>query len=352
MVFCYDMGLGQQKRCHMSYKNPQPHKFVDSEGVAENKLRAGDSMGAFAGFLRRPKSISAGLVAQFFGENGNDADVISSLHLTKYLDAYAKITVWMIKDRDGKIMSKNGEYPKLTEFVAKIRRPQPSNFGQVAQFFGENGPNADAVNILNQSSYLDSLVYVEMHRALSGMSVGDIKTQEPEVNELKEQANRMTATEAQDYKKLQKRSHEALQALVLSGFFRQESVLKCLGSDEDYKNWMASQWCCHPGKTPCDNHPVQAWNIPNSRQYSAIPLCQEHSEQWNEGVAVISDGTAPLSFAQTQSIVFLQRWAQQALFEKINVPKDKIATPGAIYAWAVDNRLHGTMPAQFKVFLG
>ena len=159
-------GLPENQIDKMSYS---PGKTPSAQHVeapnAESPLRTGDALGSFVGYLRRPKSSAAGLTAQFFGENGDDADVIAALHLTRFLDQPTKVTVWMLKDRNGRSMKKNGEWPKLTEFVGTIRRPMPSQNGQVAQFFGENGPNSDAVSTLAQTSCLDALVFVEMHQA-------------------------------------------------------------------------------------------------------------------------------------------------------------------------------------------
>ena len=334
----------------MSFKESQPARHVLAPQDNAESLRPGDSLGAFVGYLRRSKSSASGLVAQFFGENGPDADVISAMHLTRFLDLHVKVTVWMMKDRTGRVMKKDGQYQKLTEFIAAIRRPQPNNAGQVAQFFGENGPNSDAINVLNQSNYLDALVYVEMQKAVHGMTVGDITTQEP-TDAMENNRGRMTPTEAQDFKRLQKVASEALKTLKMSGFFRQESVLAALGREDDYQKWVATQYCCHPGSEPCDQQPVSGWSVPGLKRYPLIPLCQNHQELWNAGEAVLPDGGAPLAFAQTQNIMSVQRWALYALGKALNTPEHAIPTPGAIHAWAVQKNLKSFLPNSFKVFL-
>ena len=334
----------------MSFKEPQPVRHVPASSDSSQTLRPGDSLGAFVGYLRRPKSTSSGLIAQFFGENGEDADVITALHLTKFLNAHVKVTVWMMKDRNGRVMKKDGGYPKLTEFICSVRRPQPSSAGQVAQFFGENGANSDAINILNQSIYLDALVYVEMHQAYQGMSVSDIATDQP-TEALEEHRGRMTPTEAQDFKKLQKNAQEAMRALVASGFFRQESVLACLGRPDDYEKWLSTQFCCHPGKEPCNEQPVSAWHVPGVKRYSSIPLCHKHQEDWEAGNVELPDSGAPMAFAQTQTIVYTQRWAQYALARHLNTPSDSIPTPSAVNTWVTEKKLTMFLPNSFKVFL-
>lgn len=330
---------------------PPPHGSSTGPAAGTTTgLRVGDPMGSFVGYLRRPKSTAAGLIAQFFGENGDDADVISALHLTKFLDTPVKVTVWMLKDHDGRVMKVDGAYPKLTEFVGLIRRPTPSVTGQLAQFFGGNGANADAINVLNQSTYLDALVYVEMHQAETGMTAQDLETLAPE-DDLNAQAHRMTPSEAQEFKRRQKKADEAMQQLIVSGFFRQESVLAALGRPTDYTEWLTHQFCCHPQNQPCDRQPVVAWMVPGSGKYRAIPVCTHHKETWDEGAVEIPDGSAPLAFAQSQSIVFQHRWARHALAHALKVPDGHLPTPGAVYAWAVSHQLHGFVPGTYKAFL-
>lgn len=322
---------------------PAPHE--------DSGLRPGDPLGSFVGYLRRPKSSAAGLTAQFFGENGNDADVIAALHLTRFLDQPAKVTVWMIKDRNGQSMKKNGEWPKLAEFVGLIRRPLPSQNGQVAQFFGENGPNADAVSTLNQTSCLDSLVFVEMHQAQVGMTVGDLPTTIPQ-GDLEENSSRMTSSEAAAYKVLSKRSEEAITLLRQHGFFRQESVLAALGRNEVFLQWLSSQPCCFPGAQPCDRSPIIAWQPAGARRWQGLPVCSHHAEQLEAGTATLPDGSQVSGWITSQSVSMTQRWAQHALAQALKVPAGRLPTPGAIFAWATERGLQGSVPAAFLKFMG
>lgn len=325
-------------------------KSVPATQVSDDILQVGDSLGSFSGYLRRAKATSAGLIAQFFGENGQDADVISALHLTRFLDAHVKVTVWMIKDRVGRSMKTENGHQKLTEFIGIIRRPQPNNMGQVAQFFGANGPNADAINILNQSQYLDALVYVEMHQAVAGMTAQDVTTNTPTA-ELEENSSRMTSTEQVEFKKAQKRAMEGMRMLEASGFFRNETVLAVLGKEDEYAHWLAGQVCCHPGNQPCPNQPVLAWSVPGARRWVGIPLCVEHAEIWDSGTTQLPDGSSPLAFAQTQNIYYRQRWARFALNSQLRVPQEHLPTPGAVFTWALDQKLHHLIPSAFKALI-
>lgn len=330
-------------------KMPQA-KHVESPH-ADNPLRAGDPLGSFAGYLRRPKASSSGLMAQIFGENGNDADVIAALHLTRFLDQPTKITIWQIKDRNGRIMKKDGHWPKVAEFVGLIRRPSPSQNGQVAQFFAENGPNADAVSVLNQTSLLDALVFVEMHQAEIGMTVGDVPTEAP-VNELETNSSRMTSQEAAMYKALSKKSEEAIQVLIQHGFFRQEGVLASLGRPEDMQKWVVSQPCCFPGLAPCDNSGIIAWQPAGARKWQWLPICSHHAEMLNNGAADLPDGSPINGWIASQMIIVTQRWGNYALSQSLKVPHNRLPTPAAIYAWAVDRKLVNSIPSTFQRYLG
>lgn len=336
----------------MAYKTPKAQISVP-ESNPESVLQIGDPIGGFAGYLRRAKSSSSGLVAQIFGENGPDADVITVLHLTQHLDNWVKITVWMVKDRNGRITKDEaGQHIKLTEFIGIIRRPQPSNSGQVAQFFGENGPNADAINVLNKSEYLDALVYVEMQQAAPGVHINDIGPMGQKAEQMDELQDRLTPTETQELKALQKRSEDAWKILRSSGFFRMEAVYHHLGRETEFEEWITGETCCHPGSKPCENTSVQAWRIPGNRKFSFIPLCREHMEMWENGmVTELADGSSPDAFLATHKITYLQRWTQQALRKKLKVPTGHTPTPHAVFAWALERKIDNIIPATFKTFL-
>lgn len=329
---------------------PRDIEKPDQGGVQET-LRPGDAIGSFAGYLRRAKAFSAGLTAQIFGENGPDADMITSLHLTKFLDAHVKVTVWMIKDGAGKPMGRDGTYPKITEFVGIIKRPLASNSGQVAQFFGGNGANADAINVLNQSCYQDALVHIEMHHADVGQTASDVETSGEPDDGILRSAGKMTPVERDGHRKTQKKAAEAIEILRLSGFFRHENVLGALGRDDEHGSWMSSQLCCHPGQSACDGGAVSGFLIPGGRRYRRIPLCQTHLEQWLDGTASTPDGSSPLAFAESQSITYTQRWAMDALNRALGVADGRIPTPGTIYAWAADKKVHTMIPSTFRAYL-
>lgn len=315
----------------------------------------GDVIGSFLGFLRRAKATKHGLTAQIFGENGNDADFITALHLTRYLDAPVKVSVWMVKDKNGKLSDDKGQkHPLITQFIGRIRRPVASDMGQTAQFFGENGPNSDAVNKLNESRYLDALVLVELQKAMPGLAAADIQTNEPS-DELERGKERLTSEEESRLKKHQKRADQALTALRQHGFFANETVLRKLGTQEDYKEWLTSQTCCHPqpGAGVCGQGPVLPMDVvnPRMRAYNQVPLCTEHREQWLSEAPPEIGVQGGQAFLASQTRIHVQRWAQEALRKKLNVPAGFLPSPSLIFGWAAENEVRGMLPSGFSHFM-
>ncbi len=323
---------------------------VPSQGENDNELRPGDPIGAFTGYIRRPKSSSAGLTAQFFGQDGADADVIAAMHLTRFKDMTVKVKVWMMKNADGKIMGKNGDFPLMTEFMARLKNPRPSETGQTAQFFGENGPNSDAINILNQSEFQDSMVYVEIVKAEPGQLVSDIPTEAPTAA-LSEEVQRMTPRQVQELKKNQKKAGEAWRILQVGGFFRNEALWSVLGGEPGYREWLTSQPCSHPGDQPCPNEDIVPYAVPGIRRLGQISLCTEHVAQWEQGT-VTTGAQAPLAFLTSTQVTQVQQWAQHRLKQVLAVPDSHYPMPGKLYAWATQHNLRNQIPSSFIGLLG
>lgn len=336
--------------------HPTP-SLVPQSSASDDPLgeyNPGDTIGSFLGFLRRAKATRHGLTAQVFGENGTDADFITTLHLTRYLDALVKVSVWMVKDKSGRLFNDKGQQPLLAEFIGRVRRPQSSDMGQTALFFGENGANADAINRLNESRYLDALVLVELQKAVPGLVATDIPTHAP-TEELEAGKERLTAEEANTLKKHQKRAEQVQTLLRQSGFFSQSPVLQALGTPADYREWLCAQACCHPqpGKGVCQQGPVHPMEVLGTRlgAYSAIPLCGEHREMWESDAPPDVGAQGGQAFLSSQALMFVQRWAQDALRRALKVPAGFAASPNLVYIWTTDHRLRGHLPSGFTALM-
>lgn len=323
------------------------------ESLAQYEL--GDTIGSFYGFLRRAKATKQGLTAQVFGENGNDADFITTLHLTRYLDACVKVSVWMVKDASGKLFNENGKNPLLSEFIGTIKRPLPSDAGQTAQFFGINGINADSINQLNESRYQDALVLVEIQKATPGMMADEIKTLTPE-EELESGKGRLTEQEESKLKKQQKKAESALALLRQVRFFENSQVLSAIGTQSQYTKWISSQPCCHPmevGVGSCQNGPCTPFEVHGSKTkaMSFVPFCSEHIQIWQSEVLPELGSAGPHNFLKTQNRIYVQRWAQETLCRVLNVPIGYLPSPSLIYNWVLENRLQSALPVEFKMFI-
>lgn len=249
--------------------------------MAKNKLydehKIGDTIGVFVGSIRRTKYSNYGLTTQIFGENGENADYITALHLTKFLNVFVKVSIWGIKTSEGVSMKdKEGKYPQITSFIAKIKRPRPSDTGQTALFFAENGENADQANILNESKYVDALVSVQIQLADENVKIKDIETDIP-LDDLENAGDKLSEKERIKLEKERKNDMEAEDLLLKTGFFLIESVYKTIGSDNDYKKWTLTQPCCFNDQN-CDNSELKAYQVLMGQPYKYIPLCKKHQK--------------------------------------------------------------------------
>lgn len=318
-------------------------------------VAVGENVGSFYGFLRRTKATKTGMLVQIFGENGPDADTICALGLTKYQETPIKMTIWMVKDKDGRIMREpSGEPIKLAAFIGQAQRPRGNEYGQTALLFAENGANADAANRLNETRFQDALVLVDMQKAIPGTLADDIASDTPNEELVAAGAERMTESEAVTLKKHQKKAEQVLDMLRQAGFFRNETVLRALGSDQEYQEWLTSQMCCHPrpGLGPCPLTPVYPFEVlgTKTRQYNWIPLCPEHREEWGAGTTDAGPQGSQ-AFLISQVNVAQQRWAQDAMRRALQVPAGYLPSANLVWRWALDKNVRAALPNGFSALL-
>ncbi len=337
---------------------PQTPAVVVAPAAEADSLEAfevGENIGTFLGFLRRTKATKTGMLVQIFGENGPDADAICALGLTKYQETPIKMTIWMVKDKDGRVMREaDGNPVVLASFIGQAQRPRGNEFGQTALLFAENGANADAANRLNETKFQDALVLVEMQKAIPGTLASDIQTDKP--NDLIEASrDRLTEAEAVTLKKHQKKAEQVLLVLRQSGFFRNESILRALGTDEDYRNWLTSQMCCHPqpGLGQCPLTPVYPLEVAGTktRQYNCVPMCQEHHQAWESDAPPDVGAQSAQAFLLSQVNVAQQRWAQDALRRALQIPAGYLPSANLIFHWANEKNVRTSLPSGFNALL-
>lgn len=322
-----------------NYESPTPERESNPEETLQ--------IGAFSGYNRRPLPTASGLTAQFYGENGEDADTISALNLTKFLDADAVVNVYLIKNSVGQVMKEGGNYPKIASFVSKIQRPKPLRDGLIAQFFSLNGEDADAINDLGKTRYLDAFVYVEILKpqavAAPARAAGAVALPAPSA-ELDALAQQLTPAERKELAKRSKAFAGANSLLKLSGFLNQEAVWAVLGNELEYKRWLEPIPCCASGESPCKNESAP-FKIPaeNHVRYSWIPLCAAHSEQAMAGAL-----PGGISFMRLRRQVLIQQWAWERLKAALGTdPSVDEPDPVKVMNWANENKLSQYVPANY-----
>lgn len=305
-------------------------------------------IGAFSGYNRRPLPDKSGLTAQFYGENGDDADMISALSLTKFLEADVYVKIHLIKDSFGKIMrAEDGRYPLIAQFSGKIQRPKPQRDGMIANFFAANGDDADQINELGLSKYLDAFVYVEILKPEAAPQPNApteaVLLPSPQAD-LDALALHLTPAERKALAKRSKAFQEANRLLKMSGFLNQPAVWSCLGSELEFQTWLDDMPCCAPGDQPCA-HKAKAFKIPaeSHQRYSMISFCPEHAAQAESGAL-----PGGIAFMRLRRQVLIQEWAWEALRSVVGTPQGiEEPDPQKVMSWALEHKLSQYVPPNY-----
>ena len=308
-----------------------------------------EQVGAFSGYIRRPQPTISGMIAQFFGENGQDADIITALSLTRYQDALVYINVFLIKDPSGKNMKQDGHYPKIASFFGLVRRPTPNKTGMIAQFFAGNGRDADAVNSLGMSQYQDCLVYVNINGVKDKNSFDTDKSTKVEVDVVIDDdfVNKVTLQEKKDYHKKEKSFKKNNEILKLSGFLKQTDILYALGSEQDYCNWLVEQGkCAFPvSGSKCQKEPVNVLKIEKLLpSFNFLQFCDEHYEIVKNDYESIPNG---IKYLEIKQIMLMQEWAWDRIVEKFSLTGNEEPDPLKIIEWSNAVGLSKYLPQKY-----
>ena len=330
------------------------HKMVDNyieeqKEIKKSKIssqyKTGEVVADFVAQLYRPKPRRGGFIAQFFGENGPYADTIVGLHLTRFQDVFVKVSVWILKDKNGAVQLRGSDQPPITEFIAKIERPSPSREGQTALFFGKDGEDADAINILSRSEFLDSLVYIRIQLAEEMSNIDDIMTESPE--DITEKVHIMTAEERKEFEKKQKHYKECNIILKHQSFFRNREVMSKLIKTEEMADFVRTKKCCCAGinqECATGDHDIQPYHL-DFNNYSFVPVCKTHLEKLknNEDLGLPGIQNDLTTWADLYNNILTVK----KLKEKLRLNEDEEIPPSRLRNWAMENDIYKLLPNKY-----
>lgn len=312
----------------------------------------GEVLGGFVGYLQHSKPAKgvngkSGMMAHVFGENGDASDTITALNLTKFLNIPVKVTIWSLKDKNGRFLKdeEKGKFPKITQFIGFVHRPSSSLSGLTAKFFGEDGGNADAINELNRTEHNNALVYCQVQLAEENSLLSEIETTDP--SELDKESTKLTQAELKKLEKEQAKFKEADQILVMNGFYKNRSVVHELGvTPESFEKWLETQPC---SVANCPNHKVVVRRI-GEGEFECVPLCARHNLMLDSGDIknVIAE---PEGFFRQMSSAYLQDHVKQRFSELFKVDAKFYLDPKMVYSWSQGKRLDKLIPYGYRLHL-
>ncbi len=273
----------------------------------------------FRAWVRRPLPLASGMVAQLFGENGPDADAVMTLGKTQYLDALVHVE-----------LSIEGE--SIGGFEGYVRRPKPTTAGMVCQVYGENGEAADMISALGLSKFLEEGVHVSVRLVQEASGAA------------------FTKPEKGPYRK-------ESATLWRSPFFRQRSTWEAVGSDEQFREWVQRQPSCVSGDfseyVEGEGRCVAAHvrragesGIAHKAPYACVPLTDaEHQRQHQDGEGAFGGK----DFFDKQRIKHVQQWAWDTVVAELGYSSMTFVPPSALRAWAVKKNISEGLPSGFGV---
>jgi hypothetical protein len=307
-------------------------------------IKTDEQLGAFTGYIRRPTPATTGMTAQIFGENGDDADTILALSLTKYQEAQVFVNIYLIKNSDGKIMKENEEYPLISSFLGYVKRSLPKKEGMIAQFFAPNGEYADEVSKLSKSDYQDCLVFVDVRGNLAANNIAQIK--QDNIKDIDSNyINKMTKNEKQDLEKKEKQFKKMNEQLEFGEFLNRIEVLSSLGSGADFKEWLQiHHLCSHHQDKQCMNESdivelnglIKPFNyLPVCHEHEVNLLNEEHFEQYKK-------------YYEMKQLILIKEWALHILKKKFSHNENSEPDPRKIIEWAASRNLSRYLPHKYN----
>ena len=319
-----------------------------------------ETIGSFAGYVRRAKTTSQhGVVASFFGENGEDADCIAALNLSQFQDVEVLINVYMIKDSNGRDMrsQETNTYPIISTFISRIQRPIPSQNGLTAQFFASNGADADSIVELGKSMYQDALVYVDLRGKLANKNVYEYENQEAIIES---HAHKLSQSEMKAYKLKEKKFLKLNQALLSGNFYGDESVLKVINELYPYEEFLKEEVKCvykqfnnmaqtnNIDACGCEAENKYHTNNDDKDKYNYVLLCDKHNDVILDLVEKDnSNDNLMILYLQQKNIALKKAWAITYFRNEFSLTGKEEPDSYKMLCWAKENKLGSKLPETF-----
>jgi hypothetical protein len=313
----------------------------------QNNIETSEQMGAFSGYIRRPTPSASGMTAQIFGENGDDADTILALSLSKYQDVEVFVNIYLVKDSVGKIMKEGDQYPIISSFIGFVRRSMPKKDGMIAQFFAPNGPNADSISVLSRSDFQDCLVFVDV-RGKKAVDMQDKITEENTKEINLHYADRITKNEKSEFQRKEKAFRKMNENLELSDFLSRIEIMTSIGNIEDYKAWLEkTQTCSHLQEKPCMNH-SSVIEVPGLlRPFNFMPVCEEHYAELDDQKHIEENNL----YYEMKHRLLLKQWVWTRFKEKFSYDGKSEPDPARIIEWTAGKGLAKYLPHKYQAIL-
>lgn len=300
-----------------------------------------DFIGAFNGYVRRPQPSAKGVIAQFYGENGSDADTILSLSMTQFQNQHVRASVYWVKDAVGALKKQPKGYPLIATFESFVKRSIPKSTGMMATLFAPNGAASDSAHELGFSKYLDSFVHVQLYRFNEATTEDENK-----------QADFLNQAIALPYHTVSSKPNgaykDAAKLLQVQGFFREPLIWAALGGEQAFEKWLKDRPCSAAINPICENvgHPVE---IPNCsfEQYKKIPMCSHHAKQLKENASLVGGK----HLLEHKRGILLNEWGIQTLCQTLQTPSLSETHPRLIVEWAIKYSVDALLPKRFLNYL-
>ena len=313
-----------------------------------NKLNSDEQLGAFGGYIRRPLPSISGMTAQIFGEDGDDADTIVALSLTKYKDLQVFVNIYMIKDSVGQPMKNNGKYPLISSFVGYIRRSTPKPDGMLANIFATNGPDSDSVSDLTKSEYQNCLVFVDIRGIKAQTNMEKIHAESEEAIK-KSYSNRLTKAEREEISHMDKK-YAKKNELLSAEFLSRLEVLMALGSADEFKNWLGiNAPCSHRQDDLCLNNTEVVKVEGLLEPYNYLPSCAEHKDEMSKYEHFNDDRNR--MFYEMRHRYLLKQWASSKLKDKFAEDGFQEPNPAKVLEWAAVKGIGKYLPTKYTVVI-